>query len=75
MELKYLVQWRSDCKFSKRGLKIQDEVCDASTKLSQTTIFNAKCEHTHWLDINFAVHESIIHTKKIWEILAKEYVC
>jgi len=35
-----------------------------TTKLSQTTIFNGKCEHAHRLGTGFAVHESIIHTVK-----------
>jgi len=35
-----------------------------STKVSQTTIFNGKCEKGHKLGTGFAVHESIIHSVK-----------
>ncbi|KAF0769811.1 craniofacial development protein 2-like [Aphis craccivora] len=35
-----------------------------SKKVSQTTIFNGKCEKGHKLGTGFAVHESIIHSVK-----------
>ncbi|CAI6370121.1 unnamed protein product [Macrosiphum euphorbiae] len=35
-----------------------------TTKVSQTTIFNGKCEHPYKLGTGFAIHESIIHTVK-----------
>jgi len=37
---------------------------NGTTKVSQTTIFNGKCEHPHKLGTGFAIHESIIHTVK-----------
>lgn len=35
-----------------------------TTKISQTTIFNGKCQNGHSLGTGFAVHESIIHAVK-----------
>jgi len=35
-----------------------------TTKVSQTTVFNGKCEYPHKLETGFAIHESIIHTVK-----------
>jgi len=41
-----------------------------TTKVSQTTIFNGKCEHPHKLEIGFTIHESIIHTVKVFRIIS-----
>lgn len=35
-----------------------------TTKVSQTNIFNEKCEHSDKLGTGFAIHESIIHSVK-----------
>lgn len=37
---------------------------DGTTKLSQTIIFNGKCEHAHRLGTEFFVYESIFHSVK-----------